>query len=241
MSIGKANCLVCGKPIVYSPEAQEYTCEICGKTEMGHCACEDGHYVCDACHRSEGVRLSIEYLLDATSKNPVELTSHMMDENAIYPNGPEHHTLVGACLLTAYANASGKLDKQKALEEMKKRSLQVPGGTCGFWGTCGAAVSAGQFWSIVSGSSPMAVDAWAQCQELTSRILGRLAVYGGPRCCKRTGFVAIEEAAKFTQEKTGVALEMPESITCHWFPRNAECLRDKCPFFPEGATHPNDK
>lgn len=241
MSAGKANCLICGKPIVYSEQAREHTCAICGETEMGRCACEDGHYVCDSCHRSEGVQATYDYLAQSNSKNPVELAAHMMDKDVIYPNGPEHHTLVGGCLLTAYANAGGAIDKEKALAEMKKRSLQVPGGTCGFWGTCGAAVSAGQYWSIVSGSSPMATDAWGQCQKLTSIILSRLSEYGGPRCCKRTGFVAIQEAAAFTREKTGVEMEMPETISCHWFPRNAECLRERCPFFPEGAVHPNDK
>ena len=241
MSAGKANCFICEAPIVYHEEAQEYTCEICGKTEIGHCACENGHYVCDACHRSEGVRLTIEYLLETTSKNPIELAMHMMDQSVIYPNGPEHHTLIGACLLTAYANAGGKLDKQKALEELRKRSMQVPGGTCGFWGTCGAAVSSGQAWSIISGSSPMATEAWGQCQQLTSIILGKLAVYGGPRCCKRVGFLALQESVAYAKEVTGVEMELPENVACHWFGRNAECLRDRCPFFPAGAVHPNGK
>ncbi len=241
MSAGKANCLVCGEAIAYYEEARKYTCVICGKSERGHCACTQDHYVCDSCHRSEGVRMSIEYLLTAQSKNPVELCMHMMDQDVIYPNGPEHHTLIGACLLVAYVNAGGVLDKEKALEELKKRSLDVPGGTCGFWGTCGAAVSAGQFWSIVSGSSPLAYDAWGQCQQLPSIILGQLAVYGGPRCCKRTGFIALQESVKFAREITGIEMELPEKITCRWFSRNAECLRTRCPFFPEDAVHPNDR
>lgn len=241
MSMGKANCLVCGKPIVYQKQAQEYTCHVCGKAETAHCVCEAGHYVCDTCHRSEGVRQSLDYVAQASSKNPVELAMHMMDEQAIYPNGPEHHTLIGASLISAYANAGGNIDKEQCLEELKNRSMQVPGGTCGFWGTCGAAVSAGQFWSIVSGSSPMADVAWGQCQQLTSNILGELAKYGGPRCCKRTGFVALQQAAAFAKEITGVEMDMPRTITCHWFARNEECLRTRCPFFPEGATHPSDK
>ena len=31
----------------------------------------------------------------------------MMDDKSIFPNGPEHHTLVGAALLAAYKNAGG--------------------------------------------------------------------------------------------------------------------------------------
>ena len=241
MSIGKANCLVCGAPLAYWEEAQEVTCHICGKKETGHSICVDGHYVCDACHRSEGVRLTLEYCKQTDSKNPIEICQHMMDDKSIYPNGPEHHTLIGASLLTAYKNAGGKIDLEKALAELQKRSMCVPGGTCGFWGTCGAAVSAGQFWSIVSGSTPMQDVAWGECQRLTSRILDRMADYGGPRCCKRTGFISIQIAAAYAEEMHGVKMEMPESITCKYFPRNAECLRDRCPYFPEGAVHPNDK
>ena len=36
MSAGKANCLVCGQPLVYWEEAQELECCICGKQFKGH-------------------------------------------------------------------------------------------------------------------------------------------------------------------------------------------------------------
>ena len=42
MSIGNANCLICGAPIVYAQEAHEVTCAICGKVEMGRCTCAEG-------------------------------------------------------------------------------------------------------------------------------------------------------------------------------------------------------
>ena len=64
-----------------------------------------------------------------------------------------------------------------------------------------------------------------------SRILARLANLGGPRCCKRTGFVALQEAAAYTAELRGIEMEMPERITCRYFHRNRECLRAGCPFF----------
>ena len=144
MSAGKANCAICGEPLVYSGEAREVTCAICGKKESAHSVCEAGHYVCDACHRSGGVDYIMGLCSASDSVDPVQIMSEAMADKSIYPNGPEHHTLVGASIITAYANAGGMFpngwDKEQALAEMKKRSLQVPGGACGFWGTCGAAV-----------------------------------------------------------------------------------------------------
>lgn len=231
MSVGKANCAVCAEPLVYFEEAQMVRCNRCGKEETGHSICSQGHYVCDVCHRQAGVSHVLKVCQESTSKNPIELAQEIMSDKSIYPNGPEHHSLVGAVLLTAYKNAGGSLDLSSALVELKTRSLQVPGGTCGFWGCCGAAVSAGQFYSIISGSTPMKQDEWAQTARLTSRIIGRLADIGGPRCCKRTGFVAIEETVAYVAETLGIQMELPERIQCTFMASNAECRGTDCPYF----------
>lgn len=243
MSFGKANCAVCGKPLVYFEEAREVTCAICGKKETGHSVCEDGHYVCDSCHRSGGVDYIMGLCSKSTFKNPVEILMEAMDDKSIYPNGPEHHTLVGAALITAYANAGGDIDREKALAELKRRSLCVPGGACGFWGVCGAATSTGQAMSIINGSTPMAREPWGQCQRLTSEVLGRLADLGGPRCCKRTSFTAVSMAVPYINELMGVEMDHPEGITCHYYTSNGECLHCDCPYFPGSgaAEHERDE
>ena len=238
MSLGKANCLVCGEPLVYWEEAQTVKCHICGKEETGHCVCQEGHYVCNDCHRSEGVDYIMGLCSRSESCDPVEIVNEAMNDKSIYPNGPEHHTLVGAAIITAYANAGGKnpkgepLDKEAALAELKKRSLLVPGGTCGFWGTCGAAVSAGQAMSVLNGSTPLAQEPWAQCQRLTSMILGRMADVGGPRCCKRTSYISLLTAVPFIDMTLGANMQLPDEVVCTHFARNAECRRKSCPFFP---------
>ena len=84
MSAGKANCLVCGEPIVYWEEAREVTCVICGKTEIGHSICEAGHYVCDACHRSEGVDYIMGLCSGSMSVDPVEIMTEAMNDKSIY-------------------------------------------------------------------------------------------------------------------------------------------------------------
>ena len=231
MAKAKANCAICSKPIVYHQDASPVTCITCGKEEMAKCVCEDGHYVCDACHRENGVRHIIETCVSAESSDPIEIAIFIMKDDSIYPNGPEHHSLVGAVLLTAFKNAGGEIDLESALDELVERSVQVPGGTCGYWGCCGAAISAGQFYSIISGSTPLNEEEWGKCARLTSRIMGRLADIGGPRCCKRTSFVSIEEAAKYTAETMHVEMKLPEKTKCSFQMGNAQCKGRDCPYF----------
>lgn len=90
-----------------------------------------------------------------------------------------------------YRNAGGKVDSRDALIEMTNRGRGVPDGTCGFWGACGAGISAGLFISIISKSTPLQNEPFAMSNMMTSQSLGRIAEIGGPRCCKRDSFLSI--------------------------------------------------
>lgn len=232
MGASKANCTVCGKPLLYFDEAQDVRCDVCGKPDTGRCICMDGHYVCDACHRERGVEAIMDACLRADERDPIALAQRIMADERIYPNGPEHHTLAGAVLLAAYRNAGGDVDLLHALSELRSRSIQVPGGSCGYWGCCGAAIGAGQFYSIAVGCTPLKRQEWADSARLVSDIMGAIADIGGPRCCKRTSFVALETAARHIERTTGVAMDVPERITCTFMSGNEQCLRANCPYFP---------
>lgn len=75
-------------------------------------------------------------------------------------HGPEHHAIVPSVLLTALRNNGERMNYDTALSEICKRARQVPGGTCGYWGVCGAAAGAGIFMSVMTGSGPLHKDAW---------------------------------------------------------------------------------
>lgn len=121
-----------------------------------------------------------------------------------------------------------------ALEEMRNRGTQVPGGICGLWGTCGAAVSTGIFISLITGASPLSGKEWGLCNEMTSRSLGAIAKTGGPRCCKRDSYTAILQAVDFVGEKFGIWMERPKKTVCGLYDRNEQCLKEKCPYNPLG-------
>lgn len=193
-----SGCLICGAPVTYSIESSVKTCSICHKEQLTNAVCENGHFVCDACH-SYGTYIPVSTALrSSTEKDPLLLLEEIMDLPSVHMHGPEHHAIVPSVLLTALRNNGERMNYDTALSEICKRAKQVPGGTCGYWGVCGAAAGAGIFMSVMTGSGPLHKDAWPFPQKLVSVILSKLADVGGPRCCKRTSRIAIEEAIRFT-------------------------------------------
>ena len=163
-------CLICKAPLEYLETDEPMECALCHKQQRSKTRCIHGHFVCDACHTS-GMDAIYSLCLNSTSANPIEILEAMMSLPFCHVHGPEHHTMVGSALLTAYKNAGGELDLKNALLQMILRGKQVPGGVCGFWGACGAGISSGMFVSIVSKSTPLAVEPFALSHKMTAKSL----------------------------------------------------------------------
>ncbi len=224
----KEECLICGAPLKYSKNEELMECAICGKKENSKTACKNGHYVCNECH-TQGMDSIVGVCLTETSKNPIKIIQKMMALPFCHMHGPEHHVMVGAALLTAYKNAGGDINLTKALSEMQARGKKVPGGACGFWGACGAGISAGMFVSIVTGSTPLAKESWGLANKMTSSALGAIGEVGGPRCCKRDSYLAIIKAVAFSKAHLGVEMEL-EPMKCSHSAKNNQCIGERCPF-----------
>lgn len=140
--------------------------------------------------------------------------------------------MVGSALLTAYKNAGGEIDLVKSLFEMQARGRKVPGGACGYWGACGTGVSAGMFVSIVTGSTPLANEAWGLSNKMTSAALGAIGEVGGPRCCKRDSYISIIKAVEFAKEYLGTEMKLGK-IKCIHSAQNNQCIGTRCPFHAE--------
>ena len=224
----KDECLICGAPLTYLESETQMECAICHKKESSKTACEKGHYVCDECHTG-GIDSIIAVCLAEISKNPLLILQKLMALPFCHMHGPEHHIMGGAALLNAYKNAGGNIDLPKALVEMHSRGKQVPGGACGFWGACGAGISAGMFVSIITGSTPLANEAWGLSNKMTSKALGAIGEVGGPRCCKRDSYLAITKAVEFVKENLGIEMELDE-IKCAHSAHNNQCIKERCPF-----------
>ena len=224
----KDECLICKAPLVYLEADEFMECAICHRKENSKTRCVNGHYVCNECHMA-GMDTILGLCLVETSKNPVEIIEKMMLLPFCHMHGPEHHVLVGAALLTAYKNAGGDVDLAAALTEMMNRGKNVPGGACGFWGACGAGISSGMFVSIISKSTPLAVEPFALAHRMTATSLGAIGEIGGPRCCKRDSYLSILSAIDFVKEHFGIEMERP-GIVCTRSGQNNQCIGKRCPF-----------
>ena len=221
-------CLICKARLAYLTQDEIMECAICHKKEPSKTHCVNGHYVCSDCH-TQGMDSIFGLCLSEKSTDPVAIVRRMMDQPFCHMHGPEHHVMVGAALLTAYKNAGGDLDLEKALREIYNRGKAIPGGACGFWGACGAGISAGQFLAIVTQSTPLAKEPWGLSNQMTARALDSIGKAGGPRCCKRDSFLAILAAIDFTREHLGA--EMKRTVpACSYSSKNNQCIGKKCPF-----------
>lgn len=169
--------------------------------------------------------------LAETSTDPVAILEKMMNTSYCPMHGPLHHSLVGMALMTAYRNAGGEVDLGNGLTRLIKETQKIPGGACGRWGACGAALSAGTFMSIVTDNSPFATEAWHLSNLCTAKALEQVANNGGPRCCKRDSYLTILSTVDFVKEHMGVEMQRAE-VRCSRSQTNEQCIGKKCPFSP---------
>lgn len=225
----KEECVICNAPLEYLVSDVLMECAVCHKEEFSKTRCVQGHYVCNDCH-TKGMDSMIVICIQEKSKNPVEILRKFMNQPFCHMHGPEHHVMVGAALLTAYKNAGGSVELEIALMEMLRRGKSVPGGVCGFWGACGAGISAGMFISIITEADPLKEEPWGLANRMTSKALETIGIIGGPHCCKRDSYLSILSATEFVKIHFGVELEL-QDIICMHSGQNNQCIGERCPFF----------
>lgn len=226
-------CLICKAPLEYLEKAEIMECAICHKKESSKTRCVNGHYVCNECH-TDGMDAIIGLCLNESSKDPVDIMEKMMSMEFCHMHGPEHHVMVGAALLTAYKNAGGNIDLEEAISEIMSRGREVPGGSCGFWGACGAGISSGMFVSIISKSTPLENEPFALSHKMTSKSLAAIGEVGGPRCCKRDSYLSILSAIDFAKENFGIEMGR-HKVVCSRCSQNNQCIGKRCPFSPANS------
>ncbi len=222
-------CGICGNPLVYGRQPIPVRCAFCGRESKANIYCPDGHYVCDSCHQAEATGVLRQVLASSSSRSPAELAELVMTHPGVPMHGPEHHSIVPAVLVAAAKNAGYRVP-EKAIETAIERGSLVPGGWCGYYGACGAAVGVGIAASVLTGSTPLTGRERSLALEATSLALSRM-LDGYPRCCKRAVRRALGAAVDFLSSRLGISLEPGEPVICRYTGRNRECPRQGCEYY----------
>ena len=228
----KSGCAVCGTPLNYSGLHKNVKCYYCEENFDSEIICEEGHFVCDHCHRVDANNLILKECKASTDTNPISLANKIMKDKLVNIHGPEHHYLVPAVLLTCYANKIG--DRSiitNALSTLRTRMVKIPGNICGTHGGCGSILGAAAFVSYITQTTSLSEKKWSELHSFSAQGLFLVSKYPGPRCCKRNTYIGILHGMAWLHETLKIELERPDVIVCDFHLRNTQCINEKCLFY----------
>ena len=228
----EAGCLVCGAPLRYLEGETKQGCTFCGARLPANALCEQGHFVCDACHTRDAEAFLEHICLTTRETDMIALLQEIRHHPAIPLHGPEHHILVPGIILATYRNLGGEVSPD-LLRTALKRGRGVPGGYCAFTGACGAAVGVGIAFSLLLGANPVKARRRQQVQQITQAVLQEQSGLAAARCCQRDSWLALKKAAELSKEYLPLALRADFPLPCRQAHRNRECLGTACPLWEE--------
>jgi MoaA/NifB/PqqE/SkfB family radical SAM enzyme/SAM-dependent methyltransferase len=223
-------CMVCGTELHYFTDVQEMACSYCGRMFSANSCCEQDHFVCDGCHRENGLEVIKAICSGTEERDLITLLELIRSHPAIPMHGPEHHAMIPAIILACYRNSGGDIKKETILTGIN-RGADIPGGVCGFWGACGAAVGAGIAVSTILAATPLTPAPRQTAQAFSAKILSVISEYRGGRCCQRETWLALSETARLSSEMLSVPLVAQGSLRCTQYLKNKECIRGQCPLW----------
>ncbi|MGB5685835.1 MAG: DUF5714 domain-containing protein, partial [Candidatus Electrothrix sp.] len=229
----QSGCIICGEELVYqSNGGTEASCSFCGCEAITPCICTAGHYVCDSCHQQKGLEVIRSVCLNSSEKDMIALLNRIRNHPAVPMHGPEHHAMVPGVILAAYRNNGGAIS-QDIIATGIDRGSQVPGGVCGFWGCCGAAVGVGIAASLILEATPLKADERQNSLAFTAQVLTEIAKINGGRCCQRDSWLALTHVSRLSKDFLGIALPAETVLHCNQYEKNQECIRKSCPLWEE--------
>lgn len=232
-------CLVCGEPLVYSTVDEFQSCAICGEFAPTKARCRKGHFVCDTCHAEEPLEITKRLCLGSRETDVFPLFYRIAGHPLIPMHGPEYHGIVPGVLLAVYRNLGGEMGDDQILEGINRGTL-VPGGSCAFMGTCGAAVGVGIAFGVILESTPLKAEPRRIVQSIVAETLERICSKNAARCCRREAHWAFVTAAEKSAEYLPVTIRADLWTSCDRWDRNEFCIRASCPFYdrePDSIVH----
>jgi hypothetical protein len=230
-------CEICGKPLIYATTPKDYRdikCVFCKLSFHANIFCIEDHFICDSCHSKGPIEIIEKLCEETTIKDPFELADLILKHQNFKVYGPEHHVLTPAVILTALKNndikkPDGNVISLFDIKEAIQRASKIPGGWCGFYGSCGAGMGSGVAISIFTGATPSTNYPRTLANQITSRSLNKIAD-NLEHCCKRSVRLSIFETLIFLKDKFNINLRY-KFKKCIFSNINTKCEHEKCPVF----------
>jgi hypothetical protein len=236
----RSGCMVCGAVLRYFPTEQVQACTYCGRRLPANAVCQNGHFVCDACHSRDAMKVIAHLCRTTAETDMIQLLATIRRHPAIPVHGPEHHGMTAGIILAAYRNRGGRITDSQ-IKAGLERGQTIAGGACGFMGVCGAAAGVGIAFSLILDANPLRPAQRAAVQQAAQAALGDIAAFDAARCCQREMFLALRRAADLSARMLPVALQAEGILHCRQQQRNPDCIGQRCPVYRQDAHDQMDK
>lgn len=229
---------MCGGKLEYLVAGTEFTCYHCGRREIGHVHCSNGHYTCDYCHGKKSFQIILLLSLSAKRTDPIAIAEEILKAAPVPMLGCDHAWIAAGSLMAAIKNrAPFKVTDLQIVEALNRTRKQAIGAFCGLTGVCGIATAVGAVFSVLLGAACPKDEETAATMRVVSRVIGSIAAETGPCCCKNFLRTALTLSKQLVKEHFGVDLPCRLQVTCRDGQRHPHgCREDKCRYFPGRAT-----
>lgn len=226
----RSGCMVCGTSLVYPDTPQQGQCHYCGRTLRMDAVCGKGHFVCDACHGSEVFDVVKHICLTSPERDMITLLNRIRQHPAMPVHGPEHHFVLPGVVLSAYRNCGGHVTDQDVITAIN-RGREVPGGTCAFWGTCGAVTGAGIALALIMKANPLKALERQIVQQAAASMIREISAVPAARCCQRESWTVLRMLPDLLDELFSIKVTATGDTQCRQVRLNKECAGKACPYF----------
>lgn len=225
------DCMACGAPLVYQSMPTEMHCTYCGVARSSNAACVEGHFVCERCHSGDSQQIITAICCENQTPDPIALMRSIRQHPALPLHGAHHHAMVPGIILSCL-RALGATVHDIMIENAIQRGGAVEGGSCSFYGVCGAATGVGIAVSILLEATPLTAQGRQKAQQAVHTVLGEISTYTAARCCQRDTFIALQRGMELCGDLIGLTTPYPEPFACTQMALNQECLGIPCPLWP---------
>jgi len=228
MSYGK--CSICKGRICYKGYTFNAKCEFCGEQEDAYIICENDHYLCMDCASKEVMDKLYAIITEIKYENPLDVAEAIIAKCGISGHTP--HPITTASLLIGIKNTTGKITYEQVVEGVE-RSYEIPGGWCGYYGACGAAIAIGVSFSVMLNATPSDDNERSLANLATSAALAGVAQLGGPCCCIGSIRISLERGIELIKEHLDIVFPEKQKrfSRCWACELQPTCRKERCKYY----------